>query len=133
MKFSDWYNEADMPTRQADGSWVDLETGHSYAHACGAGKKQKAERKETALEINGKPAKVSEGLAYAAKLLAGQQYSFNKFSAYPDSDAKAAYLLIAEEAIDALTALTQKSKKAEISAAIRLNQDASRLQNAITK
>ena len=27
MKFSEWYSEADMPTKLEDGTWVDLETG----------------------------------------------------------------------------------------------------------
>jgi hypothetical protein len=30
MKFSEWYNEADMPTKLEDGTWVDLETGITF-------------------------------------------------------------------------------------------------------
>lgn len=30
MNFSEWYNEADMPTKLEDGTWVDLETGIAF-------------------------------------------------------------------------------------------------------
>lgn len=32
MNFQQWYNDADMPEQQADGTWVDLETGIPFRH-----------------------------------------------------------------------------------------------------
>ncbi len=30
MSFKEWYENADMPEKDKDGNWVDLETGHAY-------------------------------------------------------------------------------------------------------
>lgn len=38
--FLSWYNDADMPSKQADGTWIDLETGISFNQSA----KEKAER-----------------------------------------------------------------------------------------
>lgn len=38
--FLSWYNEADMPSKQADGTWIDLETGIAFNQT----EKEKKER-----------------------------------------------------------------------------------------
>lgn len=128
--FSYWYNEiADMPTL-VDGRWVDLETGIPFG---GHQKQPKKEKPVPVLEINGKAATIAAGLEYAERLLDGQKYAMNKFSAYPQSEARDAYLVAGAAAIESLCKLNKKSKKAEIAAAIKLNQAASRAQNAIPR
>lgn len=129
MNFSYWYNEiADMPTL-VDGQWVDLETGIPFSAA--VPRAAKKPRQAPVLEIHGKPAKIAEGLAYCAHLLSGQQYAMRKYSAYPQSAARDAYLVAGQAAIDVLQSLNEKSKKKQIADAIKLNQAASRAQNEI--
>ena len=128
MNFSQWYNEADMP-EIVNGQWVDLETGIPFAEWQPA---KRAAHKPAALEINGKPAKVAEGLAYVARLAENQAKAIDRATARnADSANLAAYLVAAKAAIDAAATLSSKSKKAEISAAIRLNQAASRVSNTL--
>lgn len=128
MNFSEWYNEADMP-EIVNGQWVDLETGITFS-TCQPAKR--TARKSAALEINGKPAKVAEGLAYVARLAANQEKAMERATTRnADSANLAAYLVAAKAAIDAAATLSSKSKKAEIAAAIRLNQAASRVSNTL--
>ena len=128
MNFSEWYNEADMP-EIVNGQWVDLETGIPFSAWQPA---KRTARKSTALEINGKPAKVAEGLAYVARLAANQEKAMERATTRnADSANLAAYLVAAKAAIDAAATLSSKSKKAEIAAAIRLNQAASRVSNTL--
>jgi hypothetical protein len=129
--FKTWYNEiADMP-ELVNGRWVDLETGIPFsAEIAPVAKKA---RTAPALVINGKPAKIAEGLIYAARLLSGQKAAVAKFAAFPQSDTRDAYLIAAEAAISAINELSEKSKKAAIAQAIKLNQHASRAQNAIPR
>lgn len=128
MNFSEWYNEADMP-EIVNGQWVDLETGIPFSAWQPA---KRTARKSAALEINGKPAKVAEGLAYVARLAANQEKAMERATTRnADSVNLAAYLVAAKVAIDAAATLSSKSKKAEIAAVIRLNQVASRVFNTL--
>lgn len=132
MNFKTWFYEADMPTLQG-GVWVDLEDGIAFADWQPA-KRIKGQRKAAALEINGKPAKVTEGLAYATRLAGNQASAMERNRArYADHASLPAYLMAAEAAISAAAALTEKSKKTEIAAAIRLNQAASRASNELAR
>lgn len=93
---------------------------------------KKAATKPVALEINGKPAKASEGLAYARRNAANQEKAMARAIARnANSQGLAAYLLAAQAAIDSAKALGEKPRKAEIAAAIRLNQAASQAANAL--
>lgn len=128
MNFSEWYNEADMP-EIVNGQWVDLETGIPFSAWQPA---KRTARKSAALEINGKPAKVAEGLAYVARLAANQEKAMERATTRnADSANLVAYLVAAKVAIDAAATLSSKSKKAEIAAVIRLNQVASRVFNTL--
>lgn len=128
MNFSEWYNEADMP-EIVNGQWVDLETGIPFSAWQPA---KRTARKSAALEINGKPAKVAEGLAYVARLVANQEKAMERATTRnADSVNLAAYLVAAKVAIDAAATLSSKSKKVEIAAVIRLNQVASRVFNTL--
>lgn len=55
MKFLEWYNEADMPTKQEDGTWVDLETGIAFnpAHFEAESNKIKTALSKNALDARG--------------------------------------------------------------------------------
>lgn len=128
MNFSKWYNEADMP-EIVNGEWVDIETGIPFSALQPA---KRTAHKPAALEINGKPAKVAEGLAYAARLAANQAKAMERAATRnADSANLAAYLVAARAAIEAAATLSSKSKKAEIAAAIRINQAASRVSNTL--
>ena len=64
MNFKTWYHDiADMP-ELVNGQWVDLETGIAFAAAQPTAKRA---AKPAALVINGKPAKVADGVAYAQR------------------------------------------------------------------
>lgn len=130
MNFQTWYHDiADMP-ELVNGQWVDLETGIAFAAAAQPTAKRTA--KPAALVINGKPAKVVEGVAYAQRNAANQARAMDRAREHNVSSVNlAAYLLAAEAAISAAQALTEKSKKADIAAAIRMNQAASRAANAL--
>lgn len=128
MNFSEWYNEADMP-EIVNGEWIDMETGIPFSAWQPA---KRTAHKPAALEINGKPAKVAEGLAYVARLAANQAKAMERAtSRNGGSPNLTAYLVAAKAAIDAAARLSSKSKKAEIAAAIRLNQAASRVSNTL--
>lgn len=132
MNFLTWYNEvADMP-ELVGGRWVDLETGIPYGDAAAmAAKKRPAPA--PALIIAGKPATVAAGLEYARRLVKGQAGALEKARALPQSAARDAYIIAASAAISAISALTDKPKKAAIAAAIRLNQAASRASNELAR
>lgn len=128
MNFSQWYNEADMP-EIVNGQWVDLETGIPFSAWQPA---KRTARKSAALEINGKPAKVAEGLAYVARLASNQAKAMERAAVRNAKSVNlAAYLVAANAAIEAAALLSGKSKKAEIAAAILLNQAASRVSNTL--
>ncbi len=128
MNFSEWYNEADMP-EIVNGQWVDLETGIPFSAWQPA---KRTARKSAALEINGKPAKVAEGLAYVARLASNQAKAMEPAAVRNAKSVNlAAYLVAANAAIEAAALLSGKSKKAEIAAAILLNQAASRVSNTL--
>lgn len=127
MNFNAWYQEADMP-EIVNGQWVDLETGIPFS----AWQPTKKTRKPAALEINGKPAKVAEGLAYVARLAANQAKAIARaMERNAESQNLSAYVIAAQSAVDSAKALSEKSKKAEIAAAIKLNQAASRISNTL--
>lgn len=130
MNFQTWYHDiADMP-ELVNGQWVDLETGIPFSAMTQPAAKRAA--KPAALVINGKPAKVADGVAYAQRNAANQVRAMDRVRERNASSVNlAAYLLAAEAAISAAQALTEKSKKADIAAAIRLNQAASRAANAL--
>jgi hypothetical protein len=129
MNFQEWYNnEADMPAL-VNGEWVDLETGIPFS--AWAPDKAAKQKKAYVLEINGRPAKASDGIAYARRLAVNQSRATAKFANSAESTAIKAYLVAAEAAVTAINALSDKAKKAEIAAAIRLNQAASRAANEI--
>ena len=128
MNFSQWYNEADMP-EIVNGEWIDMETGISFSDWQPA---KRTARKPVDLEINGKPAKVAEGLAYVARLAANQAKAMERAPVRnAESPNLAAYLVAAQAAIEAAATLSSNAKKAEIAAAIRLNQAASRISNKL--
>ena len=131
MNFNEWYQEADMP-EIVNGEWVDLEDGIPFSAWQPTATKVRKSVKSVALEINGKPAKVAEGLAYVARLAANQAKAIER-AVVRNAESKnlSAYLLAAKAAIDSARALNEKSKKVEIAAAIRLNQAASRIHNQL--
>jgi hypothetical protein len=128
MNFNEWFDQADMP-EIVNGEWIDMETGIPFSAWQPA---KRATRKPVALEINGKPAKVAEGLAYVARLASNQAKAMERATVRnAESPNLAAYLVAANAAIEAVATLSSKSKKAEIAAAIRLNQAASRVSNTL--
>lgn len=128
MNFSQWYNEADMP-EIVNGEWIDMETGIPFSAWQPA---KRTAHKPAALEINGKPANVAEGLTYVARLASNQAKAMERAAVRNAKSVNlAAYLVAANAAIEAAALLSGKSKKAEIAAAIRLNQAASRISNAL--
>lgn len=128
MNFSQWYNEADMP-EIVNGEWIDLETGIPFSDWQPT---KRAALKPVALDINGKPAKVAEGLAYVTRLAANQEKAMERSRVRnAESPNLGAYLVAAQAAVEAAATLSSKSKKSDIAAAIRLNQAASRVSNTL--
>lgn len=127
MNFKAWYAEADMP-QIVNGQWVDLETGIPFS----AWQPTNKAAKPVVLEINGKPAKVADGVAYVSRLAANQAKAMARaIERNAGSENLDAYLIAASAAISSAKLLSEKSKKAEIAAAIRLNQAASRISNLL--
>lgn len=128
MNFQEWYSDADMP-ELVDGHWVDLETGIPFSAWTPV---KKAARKPPVLEINGKAAKVAEGLAYVSRLALNQSKAIDRAKVQKSESLNlSAYLIAANAAVEAAKTLNEKSKKAEIAAAIKLNQAASRISNLL--
>lgn len=125
--FKEWYDDADMPERQADGTWVDLETGLPYIDPDSVKPESKpvpaAKRADAGM-------KLGELIARCERLTNNQATAIERAKANGLSqDAIAA----AEAAVaEGRRLLEGRAKKAEFQAHADMNSDASRKLNAAT-
>lgn len=125
--FKEWYDHADMPEQQADGTWVDLETGLPFIDPDSVKPEPKAAPAAKRADAG---MKLDELRARCERLTKNQAIAIQRAKANGlPGDAIAA----AEAAVsEGRRLLEGRAKKAEFQAHADMNSDASRKLNAVT-
>lgn len=122
--FKEWYDDADMPEKQADGTWVDLETGIPFVDPASF----KAEKPVPGKKRADAGMKLDELRDRCARLVKGQAKAVDRAKA---NGLNPEAIAAAEAAVsEGLRLLQGKAKKADFQAHADLNAEASRKLNA---
>lgn len=122
--FKEWYDDADMPEKQADGTWVDLETGLPFVDPASF----KAEKPIPEKKRADAGMKLDELRDRCARLVKGQAKAVDRAKA---NGLNPEAIAAAEAAVaEGLRLLQGKAKKADFQAHADLNAEASRKLNA---
>lgn len=125
--FKEWYDHADMPEQQADGTWVDRETGLPYIDPDSVKPEPKAAPAAKRADAG---MKLDELRARCERLTTNQAIAIQRAKAngLPGDAIAAAEAAVAE----GRRLLEGRAKKAEFQAHADMNSDASRKLNAAT-